>query len=325
MPLRFHKQVVVGLLVILFLCFLPPTSAQAQREEGQVTIVFDFTHDQPFSPAKRNFTQAIDFFQNYPEYTVRILQDGVLTAENLSRSHILVIPNPGRNYSASEIDVISEYVADGGSLFLLSDYQIAERPFGNPVALNAILQGLPESRIQFTTLSTENETLGDAIIDPENSQLLSYNIQVNNTNINSYPSREIFSVGINSLLIAGGSLTTETPELIMSTGAQTSQSVTINGDILQNQPGWLAAFQIANSRIVLSTSTTMFTNTLCAATNATWFDSKDNTQLWSNIFRWMSIFLVEDPTPVMIFFVTLVLIAGIIVFGYSIWRKRRGL
>lgn len=325
MPLRFHKQVVAGLLVVLFLCVLPPVSGQPQPEEGQVTIVFDFSHDQPFSPAKRNFTQAIEFFQNYPEYSVRLLQEGVLTAENLSRSHILVIPNPGKNYSASEISVISEYVAAGGSLFLLSDYQVTERPFGNPVALNAILQALPESRIQFTTLITDNETLGDAIIDPENSQLLSYNVQVNNTNINSYPSREIFSVGINSLLIAGGSLTTDTPDLIMATGAQTSQSVTINGDILQHQPGWLAAFQVAYSRIVLSTSTTMFTNTLCAATNSTWFDSNDNAQLWYNIFRWMSISLVEDPTPVMIFFVTLVLIAGIIVFGYSIWRKRRGL
>jgi len=323
MTLMSRKQLIVGFLVILLLFIVPQAKGTTQQEEGQISIVFDFSHDSPYSVTKRNFTEAIRFFVNYPEYQVRILEEGELTAANLSRSHILVIPSPMDNYSTSELEVISNYIIQGGSLFLLSDYQVADRRVGNPIAVNTILQALFESRIQFTTVTDGNQTEGDAIIDLNNSRIVSYNIEVNNTYLYSYQNRESLISGINSVMVAGGSISTDLSELIISSGAETSQAVTINGDLIQNQPGWLSAFWIGSSRIVLCSSTTMFSDTTCIGTNESWFQSLDNSILWYNIFRWMSLDLVQDPTQIMIFFVALVLVAGIIVFVYSLWRTNR--
>jgi len=322
---RLRRQIlIVGILTILLFTLIPRTSVLAQQDEGQITIVFDFSHDQLFSPQKRNFTLAIDYLAAQPEYFVRILEKGELLAENLTRSHILVVPNPGRNYSSAEFEVISNYIAQGGALFLLGDYQVVERPIGNPLALNGILQALEIPGIHFTTFIEDNETQGDAIVDPANAQVLSYNVEVNRTFLSTDLSRGIISSGIESLIVAGGSLTTSSSDYIMSTGSDTSQAISLSGQTISSQPAWLAAFVYENSHIVLCTSTTMFTDTLCAATNTSWFESSDNELLWSNLIRWMAIPLIQDPTPIMVFFVAIVLLAGILLFVYSVWLKRRG-
>jgi hypothetical protein len=323
MALMSRRTLIVGLLVILLLFIVPQTRGGAQQEEGQISIVFDFSHNTTYSVVKRNFTEAIEFFVNYPEYQVRILEEGELTAANLSRSHILVVPNPMENYSTSELEVISDYVRQGGSLFLLSDYQVEKKQIGNPIALNAILQALLESRIRFSTFTDDNCTQGDAIIDLEHSQILSYNVEVNNSYFYSYQSREALIAGIDSIIVAAGSISTSLPELIISSGSETSQAVSIHGDVIQNQPGWLSAFWIGNSRIVLCSSTTMFSDAFCIGTNQSWFQSLDNSVLWKNVFRWMSLDLVQDPTLIMVFFVALVLLGGVVVFAYSLWRTKR--
>jgi hypothetical protein len=262
---------------------------------------------------------------NQPQYAIRLIESDKLSAENLSRSHVLVIPNPGYNesYSSSELEVIGDFVNAGGALFLLGDYQVPERIIGNPTELNKILQALSETRVSFTTFSQLNEIQGDAIIDPNNSLSLPYNIQVNSTEIIRYPNREVFGIGVETLLIAGGSLSTNNIDLVISTGASTSQAVSLDGQLIHDQPPWLAAFWTGSARIVLCSSTTMFSDTKCAGTNSSWFQSVNNSLLWSNIFQWMSQPLVYDPTPIMIFVVALVLIAGVGLLAYLLVRKRR--
>jgi hypothetical protein len=323
MAVMSRQKLIVGFLVVLLLFIIPHVKGTTQQEEGQISIVFDFSHNSTFSVTKRNFTEAVGFFTDLPEYQIRILQEGELTAANLSRSHILVIPNPVANYSVSELEVISDYVRQGGSLFLLSDYQVEHSPVGNPFVVNMILQALLESRIQFTTHTDGNITEGDAIIDSVNSRILSYNVEVNNSYLYSQLDRESLIVGVDSLIVAGGSLTTGFSDLIISTGAETSEAVALSGDLVANQPGWLSAFWIGSSRIVLCSSTTMFSDTTCVGTNQSWFLSMDNAVLWYNIFRWMSLDLVRDPTLIMVFFVVLVLIAGFAVFAYSLLRTKR--
>ncbi|MHA2405450.1 MAG: hypothetical protein ACXADB_01510 [Candidatus Hermodarchaeia archaeon] len=323
MAVMSRQKLIVGFLIVLLLFIIPQARGTTQQEEGQISIVFDFSHNSTFSVTKRNFTEAVGFFTDLPEYQIRILEDGELTAANLSRSHILVIPNPESNYSVSELEVISDYVNQGGSLFLLSDYQVEHRPIGNPFAVNMILQALLESRIQFSTYTDGNTTEGDAIIDTVNSRIHSHYVEVNNSYLYSQLNRESLIVGIDSLIVAGGSLTTAATDLIISTGAETSEAVTLSGDFVATQPGWLSAFWIGSSRIVLCSSTTMFSDTTCVGTNQSWFQSLDNSVLWFNIFRWMSLDLVQDPTLIMIFFVVLVLVAGFAVFVYSLWRTKR--
>ena len=323
MAVMSRQKLIVGFLIVLLLFIIPQTKGATQQEEGQISIVFDFSHNSTFSVAKRNFTEAVVFFTDLPEYQVRTLGNGELTAANLSRSHILVIPNPVSNYSVSELEVISDYVRQGGSLFLLSDYQVENRPVGNPFVVNMILQALLESRIQFTTYTDGNTTEGDAIIDSSNSRIHPYNVEVNSSFLYSQLNRESLIAGIDSLIIAGGSLTTSSSDLIISTGAETSEAIAPGGDFVANQPGWLSAFWIGSSRIVLCSSATMFSDTTCVGTNQSWFQSLDNAVLWYNIFRWMSLDLVQDPTPIMIFFVALVLVAGFAVFVYSLWRTKR--
>ncbi|MFX1565938.1 MAG: hypothetical protein ACFFCH_08110 [Promethearchaeota archaeon] len=318
-----RHRLIVCFLVLLLLFIVPYTSGTSQQEEGQIVIVFDFSHNTTYSVAKGNFSEAIGFFGDLPEYQVRLLETGELTAANLSRSHILVIPNPMDNYSSSELEVISDYISQGGSLFLLSDFQVVNRRIGNPLSVNSILQALLEPRIRFTTFVDGNETQGDAIIDLNSSHILSYNIEVNSSFLYSYPDRELLINGITSLLVAGGSLLSVYSDLIIASGSETAQAVSVGGHVLRPQPSWLSAFWIGQSRIVLCSSTTMFSDTTCIVTNQSWFQSGDNSVLWYNIFRWMALDLVHNPVQIMLFFVALVLVVGVVVFGYSLWRTKR--
>ncbi|MFX1510028.1 MAG: hypothetical protein ACFFBR_06955 [Promethearchaeota archaeon] len=318
-----RQRLIVCFLIFLLLFIVPYTSGTSQEEEGQIVIVFDFTHNTTYSVSKRNFTEAIEFFDSHPEYQVRLLDTGELSAANLSRSHILVIPNPMHNYSTSELLVISDYVHQGGSLFLLSDFQIANRQIGNPLSANLILQNLLEHRVRFTTFVDGNETQGDAIIDLNSSQILSYNIEVNSSYLYSQSDREPLITGVRSLMVAGGSLSAVYSNLIIASGSETSQAVSIDGQVLRNQPTWLSAFWIGQSRIVLCSSTTMFSDTTCVVTNQSWFQSLDNSVLWYNIFRWMSMNLVQNPVQVMLFFVALILVVGVVIFSYSLWLTKR--
>jgi hypothetical protein len=293
------------------------------EEEGQITVVFDMSHDQSFSPLKQNFTQAIDFLRNHTEYFVRIHSTGELFAQNLSRAHVLVVANPARNFSNAELEVVSSFVESGGALFLLGDFQTAERIIGNPAALNQILERIPEHRIRFTTVQYGNQTQGDAIVDLAHNLTLPFNIRIDGRAITA-KAREIIGLGVKEVLVAGGSLTTNSTDLIVSKAANTSHSVTIGGEVIQGQPAWLAAFWIGTARIVLCTSTTMFSDTVSVGLNQTWFRSADNSALWYNIFKWFSASLILNPAPIMIAFVALAFLVGIGLFGYSLWLRKRG-
>jgi len=319
-----HRQTAFAMLLVgLLMLTMPHLSANAYAEEGQVTIVFDMSHDQSFSPLKHNFTQAVDFFRNHTEYFIRIHSAGELSAQNLSRARILVVTNPARNFSSTELQVVSNFVASGGALFLLGDYQVTERRIGNPAALNQILERLPEDRIRFTTVRYANQTQGDAVVDAAHNLTLPFNVRIDGTGITA-ETRETIGLGVGEVLLAGGSLATNWTDSIVSRGASTSQAVAINGDVIAGQPAWLAAFWIGSARIVLCTSTTMFSDTVCVGLNQTWFQSVDNRVLWYNIFKWLSAPLVLNPAPIMIAFVALAFLVGLGLFGYSFWLKKRG-
>ncbi len=320
--LLLRRMNIVLILLGLLLFAVPHYGATAFSEEGQIIIVFDMSHDQPLSIAKKNFTQAIDFFQSHTEYFVQIHTEGEINSTILDRARVLVVPNPGRNYSEIELEAISDFVGEGGSLFLLGDYQVKGRQIGNPELLNQILHGISEDRIRFTTVKQDNITQGDSIIDSFNNISVPYNVRINSSGVTSENQAAIFS-GVGEIMFSGGSLSTNNSDLIVSRGANSSQAVSIDGEVIQEQPPWLAAFTINTSRIVLCSSTTMFSDTLCAGQNSSWFQLSDNSILWYNIFHWMTIFLISDPTPIMITFVALVLLVGICLFVYSIWRVKR--
>jgi hypothetical protein len=310
--------ILLGLLVFV----VPFHSATAFPEEGQITIVLDMSHNQPLSMAKRNFTQAIEFFQSHTEYFIRIHSEGEINATTLNRARILVIPNPGRNYSVTELETISDFVSEGGSLFLLGDYQINERLIGNPGVLNQILHTISENRISFTTIERDNITQGDSITDSVNNITVPFNVRISSAGVTSENQASIFS-GVGEIIIAGGSLSTNSSDLIVSRGTNSSRAVSIDGHIIQEQPPWLAAYSIGSARIVLCSSTTMFSDTLCAGLNSSWFQSGDNTILWYNIFNWITQPLVYDPTPIIITFMAIVLLIGTCLFLYSFWRVKR--
>lgn len=287
-----------------------------------MTIVFDLSHDQPLSIDKQNFTQAINFFRFHTEYFVRIHNEGELNATTLNRAKVLVIPNPGRNFSLTELEAISDFVGEGGSLFLLGDYQIAERQIGNPEALNQILSVISENRVSFTTFEKANTTQGDSITDPVNNITVPFNVRISSAGVTSEIQAAIFS-GIGDVYIAGGSLSTNDSSLVVSRGANSSRAVSIDGQIIQEQPPWLAAFATGSARIVLCSSTTMFSDTLCAGLNSSWFQSGDNAILWYRLFNWMTRSEIYDPTPIWFTFVVIVLLIGVGLFLYSILRAKR--
>lgn len=322
MDCRLRRTVLAIVLGATLLFSALRLGVAAYPEEGQVAIVFDMSHDQPLSYAKRNFTMAIDFFLEHSEFFPRIHSSGEINATTLARARILVIPNPGRNFSTQELKVVADFVAAGGALFLLCDYQTGDRAIGNPEALNQILAAISEDRIWFTTYREGNETQGDAIVDLANNITLAYNIFIEGTTITA-ETREMIGYGVKRVIIAGGSLTTSSEGLVVSRGANTSRAVAINGQVIQDRPPWLAAFWIGEARIVLCTSTTMFSDTRCAGLNESWFQCEDNALLWYNIFKWLARPLIHNPTPIMVVMVAVVLLVGVGLLGYTLWQKRK--
>jgi hypothetical protein len=318
--MRRTNLVVILLGILVFM--VPFQNTTAFPEEGQMVIVFDLSHDQPLSIDKRNFTQAIEFFQSHTEYFTRIHSEGEINATTLNRARVLVIPNPGSNYSTEELEAISDFVNQGGALFLLGDYQFDERRIGNPRALNQILQAISECRISFTSIEQGNITQGDSIVDSVNNVSVPFNVRISSAGVTSETQAAIFS-GIEEVLIAGGSLLTNDSSLIVSRGANSSQAISLDGQIIQEQPPWLAAFTTGSARVVLCSSTTMFSDTMCAGLNTSWFQSGDNSILWYRIFNWMTRPLIYDPTPVLITFMAMVLLIGTGLFLYSFWRVKR--
>jgi hypothetical protein len=293
-------------------------------------------------------------------YVVRI-NDDPLNDTTLNEADILLLvePSESEEFEQSEIDAISEMMANGSSLLMFGNPTISHnstywtdtdfQDMGNNIVLNKILDDLNVTGIRFSVNQTlTNETWCDTMFDYENAlnETRPWVIHLDaSTWITSHPIfrdiNDIYTmtatlkpIGIPSQVATGDETTFAQYRRGPSTWANYSfpnMSLTqfeempfsysaINGTF----PPWLCAFEHNGTRIIIGGSALMFTGRALdiPESEEKWFYMGDNSRLFLNMLDWLSEREVEAPSAVFPMFIisSLILAVGI---AYYIVRKFR--
>jgi hypothetical protein len=263
-PSRYKIILICLVVFILLVQFTDVSVPQSAYAKEKTIVLFDEVHLEYYNSERMQ--SAIASLNNSEDYTVFINRQR-FTETNLLGVDILFIGNPERSFTNQERFAISEYLKNGGNLFLLGD------PRGKSSNLNDIIDTIQYTDARFSQ---------DVIFDEEH-------------NLNEVPTQ--ISVSRQDLLesspIANGvqeicthSIWVEDndPTKVIATGSNYS----LAGLEGSSQPAWLVASIVGRSHIVLCGSTRMFSDTKPIKSDVTWYQSKDNARLWQNIFSWLA-------------------------------------
>jgi len=348
-------------LVFILICLLTISSIQPaylatgqQPTEKQVldyVILYDESHGQYFN---RSLMQtALDSLSNItvqdPEVEIRInvlyQENGTeFNSTNLQGIDLLLITNPGigdeNAFTSSEREAVLDYVELGGSLFLLC----------NPLTQDENITGHTEA---FTNLlSTRNNLLTSArfssspdqirsqvIIDDFNSTYANDSfITINEYNVTKniltsqidyfWQELEIDNVTIYSTPISLGSERADDDDngvelaKTPSTSYSVDEDYTIYRDTVNGFLTWLLSKELGDSRLVLSGSTIMFSDSTISE-NSTWIEENQNLDLWNNLVLWLLKYTphpVRDPPAIWVFenYALVVAALSVAIFGISV-------
>lgn len=127
---------VLALTLALAACGGSPAQPQAVEPEPSVTaqatktVLFDLTKREDAGNADWRIDGAYSSFAGALRgrgYTVASLTGSSVTAASLSGAKVLVIPEPQRPFSDAERAAISQFVQNGGGLFMISDHRSSDR------------------------------------------------------------------------------------------------------------------------------------------------------------------------------------------------------
>ena len=253
------------LLVSLISAFTPHDTYAAERK----VILFDQVHLQFYNSERMQ--SAINSLNN-TEHFIVFLNNQRFTETSLLGVDILVIGNPDRSFNIQELLAISEYLENGGNLFLLGD------PRGKSSNLNDIIDNA-----QYTDARFSRQVIFD---EERNLNEISTQISVSREELreSSPIANSIKEIVTHSIWVEDND-----PNKVIATGSNYS----LAGLEGSSQPAWLVASIVGQSRIVLCGSTRMFSDVKPAKSDITWYQSKDNARLWQNIFSW----LAQQDTP----------------------------
>jgi hypothetical protein len=280
--------------VLLFqftVAFMPQDAYATERK----VILFDEVHLQYYNSERMQ--SAIASLNNTEDYIVFINRQR-FTQTSLLGVDILVIGNPERSFTDQERFEISEYLKNGGNLFLLGD------PRGKASNLNDIIDAAQYTDARFSqhVVFDEEHNLND----------ISTQISVSREELreSSPITNDIQEIVTHTIWVEDNGPTT-----VIATGSNYS----LAGLEGSNQPAWLVASIVGRSRIVLCGSTRMFSDTKPAKSDVTWCQLKDNARLWQNIFSWLAqkevnpSFLVINPPPLTVIVSSLII--GVVFIG----------
>lgn len=337
---------IIFIIAIIFLLIPVFSSTSLQyTNTSEVVIAFDESHNQfcRFNDYKGNFLIPLILLNMTSQYQVKIIGNGSsLTPLNLIGVDILAIGNPGINstYNQTELNTLSCFVLNGGSLLIMSEGYVENRyplnaSYPNTRELNKILKAVGLSFVEFT-----NETIKD------DSQWLYY--YVGDTHQIPIPSSSFspqytIGSGINMVLTFGSHINLN-PFIFSNNIIATGRVLNFGSYILPLSstdtgtmlPIWLAGFELfTGSRILLCGSTMMFSDLIPRETYLPWyfaydtsdygrlfgFPSFDNAKLWMNMFDWLSMAKNKSFLPMIVTFFAI--IVGVIGIGFSLFIYAR--
>ncbi|MFX1518575.1 MAG: hypothetical protein ACFFCD_01435 [Promethearchaeota archaeon] len=266
---RYKLILLCLMLFILLLQFTEVSVSQSVYAKEKKIVLFDEVHLQFYNSERLH--SAIASLNDSEDYTVFINRQR-FSEVSLLGVDILFIGNPERSFTNQELFAISEYLKNGGNLFLLGD------PRDNPSNLNDIID-----TIQYTDARFSREVIFD---EEHNLNEISTQIIISQEDLlESSP----IANGVQEICTQSIWVEDNDPTKVVATGSNFS----LAGLEGRSQPAWLVASIVGRSRIVLCGSTRMFSDTKPAKSDVTWYQSKDNARLWQNIFSW----LAQKDTP----------------------------
>lgn len=348
---------VVLACMILFSSFQATVPAQSNLDP--IVVLYDASHSPQFAAddAELGLKLMFDMVNESTRYIMRVHDSGELDDEALNDVDILIIAGPDSSdpFSATEYAGISEFLANGSSLFMLGDSVIAEestywfegpmQDIGDNLALNTFLDDMNITGPRFSFNETSTGTWCDTLFDWDHAvnNTIPWVIQLDTTTWDS--THPIFR-NINELVTMTGTL----KPLGLASGignsydssfAQykrdgnswanySSPNMTLAANPLAYSalnttfPSWLSAFEYGQSRVTIIGSTMMFTGRPIDLpdTELQWFYVADNAKLFMNILDWLSEDFVTAPSAIlpMLIISSVVLVIGV---AYYLLKKLR--
>ena len=352
-----NRSIVLLLISLLTLAGIQPiySATEQPTTEKQIleyVVLFDESHGQYFN--RTLMSAALDSLTNMtvndPEVEIKIdilfQEDGEsFNSTNLQGIDLLIITNPGINdddvITSSERSAILDFVELGGSLFLLCNpLTHNENITGHTSSFNNLLSARDNQMTSARFSSSPDQAHSQVIIDDFNStygndSFITLN-EYNNTNTIFERRIDYFwqEIGIDNVTIYSTPITlgNERPDdnddkVELGKTPFTSYSVDEDYTIFRD-PGngflaWLLSKDLGNSRLVMSGSTIMFSDSIISG-NSTWIEENQNFDLWNNLILWLLEYTphpVRNPPAIWVFenYALIVAAFSIVIFGISVF------
>lgn len=340
---------IVLAFMILFSSFQATVPAQANLDP--IIVLYDASHSPQFDAADEELGLKLmfDMVNESTRYIIHVHESGELDDEVLSDVDILIIAGPDTSdpFSTAEYAGISEFLANGSSLFLLGDSVIGEdssywfdgpmQDIGDNIALNTFLDDINMTGPRFSINETSTGTWCDTLFDYDHAlnETIPWVVQLDATTWDT--THPIFR-NINELV----TMTSTLKPLGLASGIGNSYESSFaqfkrDGNSWANYsspnmtlfaenplaysamnttlPSWLSAFEYGLSRVTIVGSTMMFTGRPLDLpdTELQWFYVADNAKLFMNILDWLSEGFVTAPSAVvpMLIISSVILVIGV--------------
>jgi hypothetical protein len=361
--LRNVSRVLAVAVALMIVMSSLQTSVRAEANLNPILVLYDASHNPQHDAldAENGLKLMLDAVNASTRYMVRINTDD-LTDATLNDVDVLIIASPDESspFTASEVDAISEMLANGSSLFLLGDPVIGQtsgywtdslmQDMGENQAINTLLDDLNMTGVRFSLNETSTGVIyGDTLFDydhpaynatyPWMVRLDATTWEANNPifrNINElytmtatlkpigFPSEIASSYESSFAQYRRGPnswANYSAPNITLTEFEQHPLSYSaLNGTF----PSWMSAFEYNTSRVVIVGSTIMFTgrNLDYPSANQRWFYMGDNSRLFMNVISWLTEGFVEAPSAIvpMLIISTVILVVGV---AFYIFKKIR--
>ncbi|MHA1949586.1 MAG: Gldg family protein [Candidatus Thorarchaeota archaeon] len=359
--LRKTTRVLATIVTALILLSSLQGIVSAQSELDPIVILYDESHDQQYASDDETggLKLMLDMVNASTKYNLRINEDDELTDTVLNDVDILIIAAPDENspFTENEANGISEFLANGSSLFVLGDPTIGEnsrywaealmQDMGENEAINSFLDVINVTSVRFSLNESRfDEVYSDVMFDEDNAVFnatYSWVIRLDSSTWDtSHPIfrniNEIYAMTatLKPIELASGIArgyessfaqfkldfnswaNYSFPNMTLADFEQDPLSFsTING----TYPSWMSAFEYNTSRIVIAGSTLMFTGRDLdhPDTDLRWFYMGDNARLFMNIMEWLSEDFISAPSAItpLVIISSVVLVVGVVFYLFK--------
>ena len=218
--------------------------------------------------------------------------------------NLIIIPNPGEEFSEEELTALKNYVDQGGSLLVMGDVQYGGNTYGKPDWLNQLLDYVGVgSKVRFWGTNTRS----GEIKDDKNNDARPWQVVVSSKYFNPHE----LSIGLSKVIITSTSLDVKDPSVIVATSPETSYLTDVNDKVVsRGKIPWLAAVEVGSGKVVVCGSSRMFSDRSLSGIGTTYIKYGDNKLLFYNILGWTTGYKPK-PKPVIDIFIPVLDIFGL--------------